>query len=116
MDPVSSRGMTTNNRWCVLRWVALVTASCSLSMMGEGGLLAASAAEGPVVRFETRAIRAVVADNSAYSPMHRAGYNGLAELRLGSWEAPNLFVPFYAGLNFERLWFMESVTGENLKE
>jgi hypothetical protein len=49
---------------------------------------------------------AVVVDNAAVDipllPRHRAGYNGLASLsheRRGE----NLFVPFYAGLNFEHI-------------
>jgi len=46
-------------------------------------------------------MRVVVADNEPYGPSHQAGYNGVSELRLGTWEAPNLFVPQYAGLNLE---------------
>ncbi|MBM3844843.1 MAG: hypothetical protein FJ405_00975 [Verrucomicrobia bacterium] len=55
-------------------------------------------------RLETSELRVVVADNQAYAPKHRAGYNGVAELRLGGWDKPNLFVPEYAGLNFEHIF------------
>lgn len=55
-------------------------------------------------RLETAALRVVVADNEAYLPDHQAGYNGIAELRLGSWDAPNLFVPEYTGLNLEHIF------------
>jgi hypothetical protein len=48
-------------------------------------------------------LQVVIADNEAYGPNHRAGYNGIAELRPGSSNAANLFVPDYAGLNFEHI-------------
>jgi hypothetical protein len=46
------------------------------------------------------AITMVVADNQAYGPEHRAGYNGVSDLRHRERDA-NLFVPTYAGLNLE---------------
>jgi len=49
-------------------------------------------------------LRVVIADNAAFAPTHQAGYNGVAELRLGSWSADNLFVPLYAGLNLEHIF------------
>ncbi|MRR52569.1 MAG: hypothetical protein EG825_16970 [Rhodocyclaceae bacterium] len=55
-------------------------------------------------RLETGTLHVVIADNEPYAPTHRAGYNGVSELRLGGWENPNLFVPFYAGLNFEHIF------------
>ena len=55
-------------------------------------------------RLETPALCVVVAGNEAYPPEHGAGYNGIAELRLGSWDAPSLFVPEYAGLNLEHIF------------
>jgi len=55
-------------------------------------------------RLETSELRVVVADNGAYPPKHQAGYNGVAELRLGGWDKPNLFVPEYAGLNLEHIF------------
>lgn len=54
-----------------------------------------------VVRMETGALGVAIADNAAYPPTHQAGYNGVAELRLGGRDASNLFVPQYAGLNLE---------------
>jgi hypothetical protein len=47
-------------------------------------------------------VRVVVADNQAHGPEHKAGYSGLAELALG--DGPSLFVPAYAGLNFEHIF------------
>ena len=96
--------MPDNHRPRFLRWFALMTVGLRLASTGASAVEAASAERGPIARFETRALRLVVADNSAYEPTHRAGYNGLAELRLGNSEAPNLFVPFYAGLNFEHVF------------
>ena len=55
-------------------------------------------------RIETRELGVVIADNDAYTPTHGAGYNGVAELRLGGWDKPNLFVPSYAGLNLEHVF------------
>ena len=49
---------------------------------------------------------AIIADNSAIDvpelPEHRAGYSGLASLKHKD-QPENLFVPFYAGLNFEHI-------------
>jgi len=55
-------------------------------------------------RIETPALCVVIADNGAHPPEHEAGYNGVAELRLGAWSEPNLFVPMYAGLNLEHVF------------
>lgn len=42
--------------------------------------------------------------------MHRAGYNGVAELALVGQPAPNLFVPLYAGLNLEHVFSGEAAS------
>lgn len=55
-------------------------------------------------RLETSKLRAVIADNEAYDPTHRAGYNGVADLRLVGGNETNLFVPLYAGLNLEHIF------------
>jgi len=55
-------------------------------------------------RLETPTLRMVIADNEAYPPEHEAGYNGVAELRLGGWSEPDLFVPAYGGLNLEHVF------------
>lgn len=70
-----------------------------LARPGEGWC--AESAATSTARIETAPLRVVIANNEAYGPVHRAGYNGVSELRLGGWDAPNLFVPQYAGLNLE---------------
>ena len=51
-------------------------------------------------------VRAVIVDNAAVDnkvlPKHRAGYNGVASLTHDK-RSENLFVPSYAGLNFEHI-------------
>jgi hypothetical protein len=43
------------------------------------------------------------ADNSAFGEHHRAGYNGIAELRHKE-QPENVFVPLYAGFNLEHIF------------
>ncbi len=62
-----------------------------------------SAAEH-TARLDTDLLHVVVADNEPYGPHHAAGYSGVAELRTGAGDASNLFVPEYAGLNFEHIF------------
>lgn len=56
------------------------------------------------VTVATKTLRAVFADNDAFDPVHRAGYNGIAELSLTGSPATNLFVPTYSGLNLEHIF------------
>jgi hypothetical protein len=62
--------------------------------------------EKPYVELRRGPIRAVVVDNRAVDdavlPGHRAGYSGVALLEHAS-RPRNLFVPAYAGLNFEHI-------------
>ncbi len=58
----------------------------------------------PTARLDTARLQVVIADNEAYGAEHKGGYNGVAELRLGTGEAKNLFVPSYAGLNLEHIF------------
>lgn len=46
-------------------------------------------------------LRAKLVGNGAAPPRHRAGYNGLMEIRRGA--GPSPFVPAYAGLNLEHV-------------
>lgn len=63
-------------------------------------------APGAYVVLRRGAVRAVVVDNSAVDdpvlPGHRAGYSGVAHLSHRH-QPRNLFVPAYAGLNFEHI-------------
>lgn len=62
--------------------------------------------EAPYVLLKRGGVEAVVVDNSAvddgFLKGHRAGYSGLAVLRHAR-RQQNLFVPAYAGLNFEHI-------------
>ncbi len=62
--------------------------------------------ESPYVVLRRGDVEAVVVDHRAVDdavlPGHRAGYSGLAALRHAS-RRENLFVPAYAGLNFEHI-------------
>src|SRR5688572_5748900 len=63
-------------------------------------------AAGPYVTLKRGPIEAVVADNRAVDDAvlkgHRAGYSGVASLKHDK-RRENLFVPAYAGLNFEHI-------------
>jgi type 1 glutamine amidotransferase/glyoxylase-like metal-dependent hydrolase (beta-lactamase superfamily II) len=54
-------------------------------------------------------LRVLVADNQAHGAVHRAGYNGVAELESAGL-ARNLFVPAVAGLNFEHVLSGDAAT------
>jgi len=62
--------------------------------------------EKPYVVLKRGGVAAVIVDNRACDdavlPGHRAGYSGVAALRHGR-RKENLFVPAYAGLNFEHI-------------
>ena len=55
------------------------------------------------VKLRAGDLRLVLADNQAYGEVHRAGYNGVSELYNQGGER-SLFVPAYAGLNFEHIF------------
>ncbi len=63
-------------------------------------------AEKPYVVLERKDVQAVIVTNEAVNddilPNHRAGYSGVAKLTHKS-RRENLFVPGYAGLNFEHI-------------
>jgi hypothetical protein len=67
------------------------------------------AGEASHVELRSSALRLVVADNRAYGEVHRAGYSGVAELEPHGL-ARNLFVPAYAGLNFEHIFSGDAAT------
>ena len=52
----------------------------------------------------------MVADNESYGDRHQPGYNGISELYLGLADQKNLFVPLYAGLNFEHIFSGDSTS------
>ena len=62
--------------------------------------------EKPYVVLKQRDVEVVVVDNRAVDddvlPGHRAGYSGIASLKHAH-RRDNLFVPSYAGLNFEHI-------------
>ena len=93
---------------CVAAFVLIAPALCQAD--GRTTLsnrdLRYTLAEGPYVILRRGPIEAVVADNSAVDDEvlrgHRAGYSGVASLKHKS-RRENLFVPSYAGLNFEHI-------------
>ena len=60
------------------------------------------------IRLEYGDLEAVFIDNSSYGQDHRAGYNGISELR-HSLQDSNLFVPYYAGFNLEHIFGGDSL-------
>jgi hypothetical protein len=80
----------------------LLTALALLSPLTAG--YGSDSAVEHTARLDATALHVVIADNEAYGPHHAAGYNGVAELRSGSGNARNLFVPDYAGLNLEHIF------------
>ena len=62
---------------------------------------------GPVT-LKVGDITATFIDNSAFGEQHRAGYNGIAELRHSAQES-TLFVPLYAGFNIEHIFGGDSL-------
>ncbi len=69
----------------------------------------------PYVVLRHGEVKAIIVDNSAVNddvlPGHRAGYSGLASLTHAR-QKRNIFVPTYAGLNFEHI---HDGTGQNRK-
>ncbi len=61
-----------------------------------------SVIEAGHITLERGPLKIVVADNRAYGDTHRAGYNGVSELRHRDRDA-NMYVSKYAGLNLEHI-------------
>lgn len=76
-------------------WFALLTTAAAITGAAEPN-------STHTALLDTATLRAVIADNEPYGMAHRAGYNGVAELRLQ--DSKNLFVPNYAGLNLEHVF------------
>lgn len=77
---------------------------CIWSAMSNGDAWCQDQPAAHQARVESDGLRVVIADNESYPPDHKAGYNGVAELRLQEWNRSNLFVPSYAGLNLEHIF------------
>ena len=52
----------------------------------------------------------VVANNESYGKIHKAGYSGISELYIKTEDEKDLFVPLYAGLNYEHIFSGDSTT------
>jgi hypothetical protein len=61
-----------------------------------------------IITIENGNIKAMFVDNIEAGLLHRAGYNGVAEL-YHSKEDSNIFVPFYAGFNLEHIFGGDSL-------
>lgn len=62
------------------------------------------------VHLHSNNLKVVVANNKAYGKVHQAGYNGISELYRETKHKTNLFMPPYAGLNFEHIFNGDSST------
>jgi hypothetical protein len=60
--------------------------------------------------FVSPLLQAVIVNNEAYGSEHRQGYSGVAELYDTNAPEKNLFVPKYAGLNFEHIFSGDSAS------
>ena len=89
--------MSRSSEFCPL------LAAVTLGMMAATGYGGDSALVH-TARLDTPTLHAVVADNEPYGPQHQPGYNGVAELRLGRDDSPDLFVPLFSGLNLEHIF------------
>lgn len=93
---------------CMARLLTCLLVPCwAVLPVGAAERLGALAASGPAERYvvlNRGDVEAVIVDNSAVDDGvlvgHKAGYSGLAVLRHAR-RRENLFVPAYAGLNFE---------------
>lgn len=61
-----------------------------------------------VISMSNDALDVVFVDNTAFGEEHRAGYNGIAELKHKSQDS-SVFVPFYAGFNLEHIFGGDSL-------
>ena len=93
MHPIANRRESHTGLSCALTLLLAVVAG-----LGEDAEVEHTA------RVDTDTLQVLIADNEAYGAEHRAGYNGVAELRLVPGSQKNLFVPNYAGLNFEHIF------------
>lgn len=101
--------MTIRTAVCSAILSLLTTVVCAQSNLGTSLTNKDLAYEVPdqhYVILERNGYTAIIADNAAIDvpelPGHRAGYSGLASLKHET-QTENLFVPFYAGLNFEHI-------------
>ena len=101
-----------------LAWTAMLWLACSSAGQAQvaSGVPGTTTLANPGIRYRRSPkpyvvlqrgdVRAVVVDNSAVDdqvlPGHRAGYSGVAHLSHRK-QPRNLFVPAYAGLNFEHI-------------
>jgi len=89
---------------CVLAFFILIGVSAFTTLADQATPTTSKPADEHHVVVQTEKLRAIIADNEAFEPSHRTGYNGVAELSLNGLNPTNLFVPFYAGLNLEHIF------------
>ncbi len=87
-------------------WMAVVLSTLALSGCSSTTPLPYKQVDKPYVVLRRGDIRAIVVNNEPVDddilPRHRGGYSGLASLTHTN-RSENVFVPFYAGLNFEHI-------------
>jgi hypothetical protein len=109
------------------RWLSIVClAPASLTAaVAEAGPLGRTSLTNPALKGKEPVVHQiemkrgpvciVLADNEAFGPDHRAGYNGVASLTHES-RKRNVFVPLYAGLNFELIHDGTKVSRDRMME
>jgi hypothetical protein len=83
-----------------------------LNALFYSGVLFSQSSLKDTAHLESTNLKVVIANNNAYGPLHKAGYSGIAELYFKKDGDSNLFVPFYAGLNFEHIFSGDSASYE----
>ena len=85
----------------------------ALSMMAceqqpPGTLQPAYTVQQDTVNISKGALSVTFVNNASYGALHRAGYNGIAEL-IHTAQDSNIFVPLYAGFNLEHIFDGDSL-------
>lgn len=109
MQPYPQRAMAKLNRKAFLYVILLCIFSGScLKTEQTGGLKPEGYESQQMLTVEEGDLRAVFVDNTAVTPDHRAGYNGIAQLYHARQDS-GVFVPAFAGFNLEHIFGGDSL-------
>jgi len=85
-----------------IKYSVFILTLFSCSGNNESSLKPVGLSQIETVTIESGDLTITFIDNNKWGEVHRAGYNGIAEL-IHSEQDSNLFVPFYAGFNLEHI-------------